>query len=70
MTETFAEYSRRLLSLSEGTDPQQVMASTPSRIGALIAGSRIEELQVSPGAGRWSVAQIVSHLADAELVFA
>ena len=70
MTETIQEYSARLLSLAQGADPRDVLASTPSRIGALIAGRGVEELQRSPAPGRWSIAQIVSHLADAEIVFA
>lgn len=70
MAETFQEYSARLLSLAQGTDPRAVLASTPSRIGALVAGRGVQELQWSPAPGRWSIAQIVLHLADAELVFA
>ena len=70
MSETFEEYSRRLLSLAEGTNPRDILAGTPSRIGALLARSSVADLQVVPRPGQWSIAQIVSHLADAELVFA
>ena len=38
MTETFPEYTARLLSLSADADPFEVLASTPSTIGAWIAG--------------------------------
>ena len=69
MTETFAEYSARLLALAEGADPLEVLASTPARIGHLIAGRSADDLLRSPGDGRWSIAQILSHLADSELVF-
>ena len=68
MKETFQEYSARLMSYSADKDPLEVLASTPARIGALIAGRGARELHGSPGPGRWSVAQIVTHLSDAEVV--
>jgi tRNA-binding protein len=70
MAETFQEYTARLLSLSDGLDPFAVLVGTPGRIGALIAGRGVEELQWRPADGRWSIAQLVSHLADADIVFA
>jgi uncharacterized damage-inducible protein DinB len=70
MTETFQEYSARLLSLSAGADPFDVLASTPATIAGRIAGHRPGDLQRPPAPGRWSVAQIVAHLADSEIVFA
>lgn len=68
MSETFQEYSARLLSLSAGHDPLSVLASTPKKIAALIAGRDAGQLRRSPAPGRWSVAQIIAHLADAEIV--
>ena len=38
MTETFEDYTARLLSLSAGADPFEVLASTPATIGGWIAG--------------------------------
>jgi len=70
MTETFAGYTARLLALAGHDDPLAVLAATPPRIGRLIAGRSAADLQWSPEPGRWSIAQIVSHLADAELVLA
>ncbi len=70
MPETFQEYARRLLSLIQGADPREILASTPSRIGAMLARHSTAHLRSQPPEGRWSVAQIVSHLADAEVVFA
>jgi uncharacterized damage-inducible protein DinB len=68
MTETFQEYSARLLSLSAGKSPLAVLEATPKRIAALIAGHDAARLRRSPGPGKWSIAQIVAHLADAEIV--
>jgi len=70
MTETFQEYSARLLSLSEGKDALAVLSSTPARIGSLIAGLSGRDLAWTPSPSRWSIAQIVTHLADAEIVAA
>ena len=70
MTETFQQYSERLLSLSAGADPIEVLAATPATIARLLAGRRDDDLRRAPGAGRWSVVQIVAHLADSEIVFA
>lgn len=68
MSETVQEYSARMLSLSAGKDPLAVLETTPKRIAALLAGRDAGALYRSPGPGRWSVAQIVAHLADAEIV--
>jgi uncharacterized damage-inducible protein DinB len=70
MSETFQEYGARMLSLSAGADPFDVLASTPATIAGWIAGRRPEDLQRQPAPGRWSVAEIVGHLADSEIVFA
>jgi len=70
VSETFQEYTARLLSLSAGADPFDVLSTTPSTIEAWIAGRRDEDLRRSPSPSRWSVAQIISHLADSEIVFA
>jgi methionine--tRNA ligase beta chain len=68
VNETFEEYSARLHSLSRGQDPFAILASTPARIGALIAGRSVEDLGWSTSRDRWSITQIVSHLADSEIV--
>jgi hypothetical protein len=70
MTETFQEYTARMLSLAAGADPFEILAATPSTIAGLIAGRAAADLQRSPGPKRWSIAQIVGHLADSEIVFA
>jgi hypothetical protein len=66
--ETFQEYSARLLSLVGSRDPFEILEATPRRIASFIEGRRAEDLRWSPEPGRWSIAQIVAHLADAEIV--
>jgi tRNA-binding EMAP/Myf-like protein len=68
VNETFQEYSARLMSYAADKDPMAVLASTPARIGAMIAGRSAQDLQWSTSPGRWSIAQIVTHLSDAEVV--
>lgn len=68
MNETFEEYSARLLSLSKGKDAWSVLAGTSGRIGALVAGRSAEDLRWTTSPARWSIAQILAHLADAEVV--
>jgi uncharacterized damage-inducible protein DinB len=70
MTETFQEYTARLLSLSAGADPLEVLAATPRTIAAWTAGRSPNDLRRTPSPGKWSVAQILAHLADSEIVFA
>ena len=70
MTETFQAYTARLLSLSAGADPFDILATTPRTIADRIAGRSAGDLRRAPSPGRWSVAQIIGHLADSEIVFA
>ncbi len=70
MRETFAQYTARMLSLAAGAEPLDILSSTAATIGRLITGRSTAELQRQPSPGRWSIAQIVSHLADSEIVFA
>ena len=70
MAETFEQYTARMLALAGDDEPLGVLASTPARLGALIAGRSPADLQRAPEPGRWSIAQILAHLADSEIVFA
>src|SRR4051812_8481015 len=70
MLETFAEYTARLLALAEGSEPLEVLAATPGRLARALAARGAADLQWSPEPARWSIAQIVSHLADSEIVLA
>jgi len=68
MRETPEAYTARLLALAAGSDPIEILSSTPARIGRLLAGRSASELTQQEAPDRWSIAQIVSHLADSELV--
>ena len=70
MTETVVEYTQRLLSYSEGSDPLSIQASTADKLAGLIGDRSREQLFRAPAPGKWSIAQIMAHLADAELAIA
>jgi uncharacterized damage-inducible protein DinB len=50
-------------------DPLPVLASTSSRISQLVGDAGEDKLNHRPTPGKWSVREIVAHLADCELVF-
>ena len=66
--ETFQQYTDRMLAFAGTANPLEPLRATPARIGALIAARSDAELRWSPVPDRWSVAHIVAHLADAEIV--
>jgi len=52
----------------EGRDPLTVAAATPAKIVAMIRGLSPRQLTKRPAPGKWSVQEIISHLADTEMV--
>jgi hypothetical protein len=50
-------------------EPYFVLQSTAERIQELTAGLTPEQLATPPEPGKWSIHEIVAHLADCELVF-
>ena len=53
---------------TRGTDPMQVQRETPRVVAELIKGVSREELRRKPAPGKWSVSEIVAHLAEDEIV--
>jgi uncharacterized damage-inducible protein DinB len=53
----------------EGGDPFAVIAETPQRLAQLVNTLDAKALDKPPAPGKWSIRQILSHLADCELVF-
>src|SRR5579863_3556010 len=51
-------------------DPLPVTRATPARLRTLVAGLGADKLNAHPAPGKWSVRDILSHLADCEVVFA
>jgi len=70
LPETVVEYTQRLLSYSEGSDPLTILGSTPDKLASLVRDRTSAQLMSAPAPGKWSITQILAHLADAELAIA
>jgi DinB superfamily len=68
MQETPQQYTQRMLGNVEGQDPLRVQRSTPAKLAKLIRGLGRKKLARRPAPERWSIAEILAHLADGELV--
>jgi hypothetical protein len=68
MKETPQEYTQRILSYIEGKEPLAVQAATAERLAQLIEGVSTSELRRRPAPDKWSVSEIIAHLADGEIV--
>ena len=51
-----------------GADPVASMAETPGRLRRLVRGLTERQLGTKPAPGKWSIREIVAHLADNEVV--
>jgi uncharacterized damage-inducible protein DinB len=68
MSETAQEYTQRMLSHSSGKDPLRLQQAAPRKLAALTKGLNKKQLTRRPAPRKWSIAEILAHLADAELV--
>ena len=57
------------IALLEGRDPGDVMAETLGRLAVLLDGVTAEEAERSPAPGKWSLREVMAHLADCEIVW-
>jgi hypothetical protein len=67
MQETVQEYTQRLLNYAEGKDPLRLQQAAPNRLALLVKGKTRKQLTRRPAPDKWSIAEIMAHLADAEL---
>jgi hypothetical protein len=68
MKETPQEYIQRILSYLHGQDPLDIQVRTPKQLERLIKGVSAARLHQRPAPGKWSVGEILAHLADVEIV--
>jgi DinB superfamily len=68
MQETSEQYTQRISGYVKGQDPLRVQRSTAARLKKIIGRLSRKRLQTRPAPGKWSIAEILAHLADAELV--
>jgi hypothetical protein len=63
-------YIQGLHDLLADRDPMEVLRATPDRLRQMLEGHSPTSLGTPEAPGKWSVRQIVRHLADSELVWA
>jgi hypothetical protein len=68
MPETPQEYRKRMLGQLKGQDPLKIQSATPKKLERLLKGVPGSKARKRPAPAKWSIAEIVAHLADAELV--
>ena len=66
--ETPQEYTQRLLGYIAGKDIRQILETTPRRLREIVSATPAELLRHKPAPGKWSIGELVAHLADAESV--
>ena len=68
MSETAQQYTQRILANAQGQDPIKLQSATAKKLDRLIKGVPAAKLRKRPAPDKWSVAEILAHLADVEIV--
>jgi uncharacterized damage-inducible protein DinB len=68
MQETPQQYTQRMLGYSQGKNPLRLQQATPRKLATLIKRLNKKQLTRRSAPDKWSIAEILAHLADAELV--
>jgi hypothetical protein len=63
-----AAYVATLFAALGDRDPQEVLRATPAELRQAVAGLSPDQLSRLEAPGKWSIRQVVLHLADSELV--
>lgn len=68
MPETAEQYIGRILGYVEGQDAVKLQRATARKLKKLTQGLTPKQLKWRPEPAKWSIAEIVAHLADTEVV--
>ena len=63
-------YIEATLGVLGDRDPREVLAGTPGALAEMVRGVPEDRLHAPEAPGRWSVGEVLAHLADSELVWA
>lgn len=68
MPETAEQYIGRILGYVEGQDAVKLQCATAGKLKKLMQGLTPKQLKWRPEPAKWSIAEIIAHLADTEVV--
>lgn len=68
MNETAQQYIQRITAHVEGKQPLAVQAATAKKLKRIVKGLPTAKLRKRPAPDKWSVSEILAHLADTEIV--
>jgi len=68
MKETPQQYTERILGYVQGKKTLKVLASTPKQLSSLLKGVPKTKLTKRQVKDKWSIAEILGHIADTEIV--
>jgi uncharacterized damage-inducible protein DinB len=63
------DYTAAILSLVGSREPLDVLRQTPDAVRSKVAGLSDSQLSAPEASGKWSMRQVVRHLADSDLVW-
>jgi len=66
--ETFDQYIKRILSYVD-RDPRRILRATPARVSRRVTAAPRRRLTARPKPGKWSAGEILSHLAEVEMLW-
>ena len=68
MKETPQQYTQRIVNYMDGKKPLAVQSATAKKLERLIKGVPTSKLRKRPAPEKWSVSEILAHLAETEIV--
>lgn len=68
MKETPQQYSQRILGHIDGQDPLKAQSVAAKKLERLVKSASAAKLRKRPAPDRWSISEIVAHMADTEIV--
>jgi DinB superfamily len=66
MQETSEQYVKRMYGYVAGRDPVKLQAAAPAKLAKLLKRVTPAKARKRPAPGKWSIAEIMAHLADTE----